>query len=204
MVETISFSRRSLPHWLVADRTYFVTRRIANSLPAAVVEELRAERDALHQQKCSDESRWLKLYRAQFVRVDEILDADKENDECKLTNGDIPNIILKSLDWLVHDAGWCIYAATIMSTHIHLVMRNNKGRTGELLDDIEKFKRFTGSAANRSVGRTGRFWARDDFDHWCRTQDKVNSAITYVRQNPVKAGLVKEWQEWPWTVELLK
>jgi len=38
MVETIRFCRGNLPHWLVADRTYFVTMRLNGTLPRSVVE----------------------------------------------------------------------------------------------------------------------------------------------------------------------
>ena len=199
MVETIRFFRRNLPHWLVADRTYFVTMRLDGTLPRSVVEELSAEREALYRSDCHDEETWLDLHRRQFLRIDALLDATSEGGRHWLTQGEIPKSIMTSLGWLKNEAGWSIHAATVMSTHIHIVMHNGQGRSGELLNDLEKFKRFTGRAANRILDRTGSFWARDDFDHWCRTADKVEAAVRYVRQNPVKAGLVERWEDWPWT-----
>jgi len=199
MVETIRFIRRDLPHWLVADRTYFVTLRLYGTLPNSLVRELSEERAQLEASGCCDQDIWLNLHRAQFAKIDAILDS-KDNDIHWLTKEGVPEIILNSFDWLEKEAGWKIYAATVLSTHVHVVMRNENGRSGELLNDLEKFKRFSGTAANRALGRKGRFWARDDFDHWCRTPDKVRSAVNYVRQNSVKAGLVRQWQDWPWTV----
>jgi len=200
VVETIRFFRRNLPHWLVADRTYFVTMRLHGSLPKGVMEELIKEREALYESGCRDEEKLLNLYRNQFMRVDALLDAAGNKDVNWLTAKGVPEIILNSFDWLKNKAGWKIYAATVLSTHIHIVMRNEKGRSGELLGDLGHFKRFSGTAANKELGRKGRFWARDDFDHWCRTPEKVRSAVDYVRNNPVKAGLVQHWQDWPWTV----
>ena len=43
-VQTLSFTRGRLPHWLVAGHAYFVTLCRKDCLPARVVAELRAER----------------------------------------------------------------------------------------------------------------------------------------------------------------
>ena len=57
MVETISFTRRNLPHWLVAERTYFITMRINNSLPSNILQELRNEREQLSKEKDNNEEK---------------------------------------------------------------------------------------------------------------------------------------------------
>ena len=44
------FRRRNLPHWEIAGLSYFVTFRLAHSLPAHVVEEWRRERERLQRQ----------------------------------------------------------------------------------------------------------------------------------------------------------
>ena len=201
MVATIKFIKGNLPHWLVADRTYFITIRLNGSLPRSVVDELIAERQILIDAECDDEQEWLKLHRAQFLKIDGILDTAHESTGYSLTQPEVATSILKSFKWLTAvDVGWQIHAATIMSTHIHIVMSNSAGRSGELINDLEKFKRFTGREANKTLKRTGRFWARESFDHWCRTAEKTEAAIMYVRENPVKAGLVKQWQDWKWTI----
>jgi putative transposase len=199
MVETIRFFRRNLPHWLVADRTYFVTMRVAGTLPRRVVAELAAEREALYAAKCVDEDEWLALHRRQFLHIETLLDTAQANAGLSLTTGALPQAIMDSFGWLAREAGWTVWAATVMPTHVHVVMRNRSGRSGELLDDLARLKRFTGRTANRVHARKGEFWARDDFDHWCRTPEKVEAAVRYVRGNPVKAGLVSRWDEWAWT-----
>jgi REP element-mobilizing transposase RayT len=52
--------------------------------------------------------------------------------------------------------------------------------------------------ANRILGRSGPFWAEEDFDHWIRTPDKFESTVRYIVNNPVKAGRVRHWSEWKW------
>jgi len=200
MVETIRFLRRNLPHWLVAGRTYFVTVRLAGTLPRKIVAGLEAERQALIDAGCNDEELWLALHRQQFVKVETILDTIEAHEGFRLTDKQLPEAILGSIEWLQNEGGWAVRAATIMPTHIHIVLRNEVGRNSELLNDLERFKRFTGRRANQMLDREGEFWARDHFDHWCRTPEKVEAAVHYVRDNPVKGRLVKNWQDWPWTV----
>ena len=104
---------------------------------------------------------------------------------------------MDNLDWL-RERGWKVLAGVTLPNHVHLLMRNEAGRTGELIEDLGQFKNYTARLANRALGRSGSFWAREDFDHWCRTPEKVEAAVRYIRDNPVKAGLVRQWREWPW------
>ena len=198
MVETIRFVRRKLPHWLVADRPYFVTLRLAGTLPKSVVMELVAERRELEDHADRNEAAWTDLHRRQFARIEAILDACAGNQKW-LSNETIAAGVLDNLAWLEDKRGWRLYAATVMPNHLHLLMRNVEGRSGQLLEDLAHYKSFTGQMANRALGRSGRFWAKEDFDHWCRTPDKVVSVARYICNNPVKAGLIQRWSDWPWT-----
>lgn len=198
MVETIRFVRRNLPHWLVADRPYFVTIRLKGTLPESVVSELSAERETLARQAHLDENAWSELHQRHFAKIESVLDAC-DNEHRWLENSEIGCMIFKNLSWLEMSRGWRVYAATVMPNHIHLLMRNFEGRNGELLRDVKHFKSFTGQKANEVLGRSGRFWAKEDFDHWCRTPEKTMAVAHYICKNPVEAGLAARWRDWPWT-----
>ncbi len=197
--QTLRFTRRHLPHWIVADATFFVTLRIAGSLPKIVVDELTAERPSLLEETPHTDERYRDLLRRQFARIETILDAQDSDTRHWLTAKGLPPIILENLPWLV-DRGWNIHAAVVMGTHLHALMRNTIGRNASLREDMAHYKRFVAREVNRQLNRTGEFWAREDFDHWCRSPEKVAGAVRYIAQNPVKAGLVTHWHEWPWTV----
>jgi len=182
---------------LVADRTYFVTIRQKGTLPARVVEELAKEREQLRRATPSSEA-ILDLLRKQFGKVERILHSSAAAGN--LTDSGIPGVLLNSIDWLeAPSRGWTVHAAVVMSTHMHFVLRNEAGRSAELLSDIGQYKNYTAREANKVRECTGSLWAREDFDHWCRTPEKVEGAVRYVRQNPVEAGLCAEWTQWPWT-----
>jgi REP element-mobilizing transposase RayT len=193
---TLKFSRRNLPHWLVADRTYFVTMRLKGAFPRKFLSKLTEEKVALLQNQ-PDEGQRLEWNQARFRSIEKILDA--VSDVHWLDRVDIAEEVIRSFDWLAGQ-GWTIYAAVLLSTHVHLLMRNGNGRSGCLLNDLGQFKRMTAFWINPMIGQTGSFWAREDFDHWIRTPEKFENAVRYIANNPVKAGRVKHWEEWKWTI----
>jgi len=196
MENTVKFFRRNLPHWLVSDRSYFVTIRLHGTLPKTVVQAFQQER--LHLKDApTDSTERLELQRRQFLRLEKILDSC-ETGNTWLAKPDIASMILENLDWFRVERGWRIYAGVVMSTHLHLLMRSEDGRSGDLLKDLADFKRFSGRKANQMLGRSGPFWARENFDHWIRNREKFEGTVRYILNNPVKAGLVTDWQEWPW------
>ncbi|MEN7973850.1 MAG: hypothetical protein ABFR47_08455, partial [Verrucomicrobiota bacterium] len=197
MADTIKFYRRNLPHWLVTDHSYFVTIRLKGTLPKEIVAEHKQEREQLRtsgaDRKLLDEAR-----RRQFRKLEQMLDS-LDQEKRWLDNCTVAAMVMENLEWL-RGRGWKIYAATVLSTHIHLLMRNEEGSSAGLLDDLGQYKSHTAKLANTILGRSGPFWAREQFDHWIRSREKFESTLRYIVLNPVKAHRAKAWRDWPWTV----
>ena len=51
---------------------------------------------------------------------------------------------------------------------------------------------YTAWKANRLLGRSGAFWHHESYDHAVRNVSEWQRIITYVLNNPVKAGLVDD------------
>ena len=64
---------------------------------------------------------------------------------------------------------------------------------------MHSIKRHSAFEANRLLKRNGAFWQVESYDRYCRDHEEWSRTIRYVLNNPVKAGLVKEWQEWAWS-----
>ena len=80
---------------------------------------------------------------------------------------------------------------------------DGKGEVSVCLHSLEavlkQFKHWTAHEAKHLLGlRDRRFWQREWFDHWSRSLDEDQQIEDYIRENPVKAGLVQRWQDWPW------
>ncbi len=69
----------------------------------------------------------------------------------------------------------------------------------QLYHILQSLKRFTAQECNKKLGRTGKFWQKESYDHYVRNHKELQNIINYTLQNPVKAGLVKEWQDWPFS-----
>ena len=197
MSETISFNRRKLPHWMVAERPYFVTFRQKGTLPAGVVEALKRERDALASSNASDDER-TNLSLDQAERVDAILDR-ADTGMCNFATPECAEVILNAFSWMEEQLGWNVCALTVMSNHVHAVMRSSCGRNGMLNEDLGRLKGFTARKINKLQGRTGTMWQSENFDHWCRTPEEYEKYLSYTIQNPVRAGLVERPEDWAWT-----
>jgi REP element-mobilizing transposase RayT len=61
-------------------------------------------------------------------------------------------------------------------------------------------KGATAREANRILGRTGEtFWQAESYDHWVRDNSESERIVTYIENNPIKAGLVERPEEYPWS-----
>jgi len=54
------------------------------------------------------------------------------------------------------------------------------------------------SKALRTLGTPAPHWEKDFFDHVLRSEESYEKKVAYVRQNPVRAGLARCAEEWPY------
>ncbi len=87
-----------------------------------------------------------------------------------------------------------VIAYCFMPDHVHLVVQ-----TTELTGDVARFarlaKQYAGYAHSQQVG--GRFWQPGWHDRLLRKSDDFVTVIRYVLQNPIRAGLAREVQQYP-------
>jgi REP element-mobilizing transposase RayT len=201
------FRRRRLPHWDVADATYFVTACLADSIPARGLNTLRIYRHRLDREsKPGDltEGEWEdRKHKLVFAKLDEIIDLQPAS---RLLADDASAQIVR--DALLHFAGerYWLLAYVVMPSHFHWLFRP----TPEYCDLVAKeadertprerimhsIKCYTANQCNRLLGRTGEFWQDESYDHCVRTDDELLRIIEYIENNPVKARLVGQREEW--------
>jgi REP element-mobilizing transposase RayT len=86
---------------------------------------------------------------------------------------------------------WCV-----MPTHVHVLIQQTAG--WPLASIVHSWKSFTANRANRMLGRSGPFWAREYFDRAMRTECQIERACAYIEANPTMAGLCGAPEAWPW------
>jgi len=187
-------SRGRLPHWEAQRATYFVTFRLADALPASVLESFELQREnilATTDRDGGDVSRYKrdKLRELFGGLIDRHLDAGTGS--CHLARPEIAGIVAEALEHFDGDR-YRVFAWCVMPNHVHVVFAPHPG--WPLADILHSWKSFSASRANRMLGRTGPFWQREYYDHLVRDGQDFDRVVQYVLDNPEKAGLV----DWRW------
>ncbi len=87
-----------------------------------------------------------------------------------------------------------------MPDHLHLVVMVPEGV--DVLSFMHHLKLRSGFLCNRPLGSSGPFWQRSYYDHVIRREEDLRAIRTYVRENPVRAGLVEEVDAYPYSGSL--
>jgi REP element-mobilizing transposase RayT len=95
--------------------------------------------------------------------------------------------------------GTYVGAYVIMPDHIHLFVALEEQAT--LSRWIKSLKNSL-SKSLRSIGHSPPHWQKGFFDHVLRSAESYSQKWEYVRDNPVRARLVKTWEEWPYCGEI--
>ncbi len=102
-----------------------------------------------------------------------------------------------------HDDGQKIilHAAVVMPDHVHLIftaLRDAHGNTYGLAEIMNGIKGASAHGVNKALGRHGQVWQDESFDHILRSHESLGDTIHYIRENPVRKGLVAPGQDYPW------
>ncbi|MDR0902385.1 MAG: transposase [Opitutaceae bacterium] len=94
-------------------------------------------------------------------------------------------------------ARYTLLAWVLMPNHVHVLV---KPLAAYALGAIVKsWKQYTSRRAKPMLAwKEGRFWQIESYDHWARDAGEKERIAHYIHWNPVKAGLCKTPEEWPW------
>jgi len=94
---------------------------------------------------------------------------------------------------------WHVMAAVIMPNHIHIIISPAEERELSVGDFAMGFKRLL----RKALGSQAWEWQRGCFDRLLRSDENLTSKWIYVRENPVRAGLVKKAEDWPYYLDFI-
>jgi REP element-mobilizing transposase RayT len=93
-------------------------------------------------------------------------------------------------------ADYRLHAWVVMPNHVHLLLTPNV----EPSVALRRLKGASAREANQLLGLTGRpFWQAESYDHLVRSQAEFERIEDYIIQNPVRAGLARSEEEYPWS-----
>jgi len=169
-----------LPHRDEPGLVQFVTFRLADAFP----EELRVEWGSL-----------LKIEDDRVRRIELEAYLDRGRGECHLRQPEVAKLVEDSLPFR-HGVQYDLRAWVVMPNHVHLLFQVQDVPMWRLVD---AWKGYTAKAANKVLGRKGKFWHDGYWDTYMRDGEHERRTRRYIENNPTKARLVASPQHWPWS-----
>jgi REP element-mobilizing transposase RayT len=104
----------------------------------------------------------------------------------------ISALLLEDAAYYNRQQSWALHLFLLMPDHLHCIAGFPPGQQMSVV--VRNWKRLT-------ARRTGVRWQRDFFDHRLRPNEGLHEKAAYIRQNPVRAGLVPRTEDWPHYVD---
>lgn len=97
---------------------------------------------------------------------------------------------------------WTLYAAVIMSDHVHALVQPLPLPQGDgvydLAEIIHSVKSFSAHQINRRRGSRGSLWQDERYDRIMRDDAEFLEKWQYIMNNPIKQELAQRWEDYPW------
>jgi putative transposase len=188
----------NLPHWFQPGTTYFITFRTADSLPADVFQLWCRRRDdwlerhgveprmpdwsvRLQSLPLAQQREFHNTFSREFMEH-----LDRGHGACVLRRSDLAGIVSQNLHY-GNGQRYHLGDFVVMPNHVHL-LACLLGDT-DLEKQCSSWKKYTATRINQALGRQGRFWQEESFDHLVRSPEQFEHFRQYIADNPNKAGL---------------
>jgi REP element-mobilizing transposase RayT len=193
-------TRGYLPHLKREGAAYFVSFRLADTLPREVLLRFKHERDAIIENAKAHRSPLTLTQQEQLFlwycdKVDAYLDAG--HGECHLRRPELAGLVAGAFQFFDGDR-YELRAWVVMPNHAHVVVWPCPPWT--LSQVLHSWKSYTSNEANKMLARRSqRFWQVESFDHLIRNDEDMARCCAYTVNNPVKAGLCARPEDWRWS-----
>jgi REP element-mobilizing transposase RayT len=130
-----------------------------------------------------------------FAAMDRLLD-EARTGPMLLRQPEVAEIVRMALQRGVELKRFELHAWVIMPNHVHLLLTAHMN-PARLLGSL---KGSTARWANEFLGQTGKpFWQDESYDRLVRDNKEFERIRGYIEQNPVRAGLARTPEEYPWS-----
>ncbi len=175
------YDRGYLPHFDTDKYPQMLTYRLADSLPRQAVQQILRETD-------DDPER-----RARFEKL-----LDNGHGSCVLKQRGCAEIVIENLNF--HDGSlYRLLDWVVMPNHVHALYDRPTVSMDQL---VGSWKSYTSNQIKKRLGTFGdgeRLWKAGFHDRYVRDEHHLCNMQGYLFFNPVKAGLVDNPFDWPFS-----
>ena len=193
----LTISEHFRPHWDQSGAVVFITFRTADSIPREVLQLWEREKQEwVNRHNGANKKHWSKVlpslsptlqhqFKTQFNRLREA-SLDSCLGQCVLRQPEAAKIVADSL---LHFDGqrYRMGDIIIMPNHVHLMVAMKS--EDALVAQCDSWLHFSAHQINLLLGRKGKFWQQEPFDHLIRSSEQYEYLRKYIRENGRKAGL---------------
>lgn len=176
-------SRGYLPHWDFNNSVQGITFRLRDSVPKDVILKWKRELVCIEDELVRKEALHRKIARYEDAGMGDCLLADHV---CAAV---VRDKLEAGIDVTYKLLEWCV-----MPNHVHVLVKLLPDHS--LSGIVQKWKGGSSMEINRLLKRTGSLWAEDYYDRCVRDEDHYYNCRSYIRRNPVKAGLCEKPEDW--------
>jgi putative transposase len=173
--------RDNLPHVRQDNVIYFLTFRLADSLPQEKVAELKQNRAQwMHLNPPPHTPEQQQEYRRIWtVRIENLMDAGYG--KCVLRDPECRAMLEATMRY--DDAvRYRLGEFVIMPNHVHALLHVLPNQ--DLSEIVKAWKSISARRIGRRLGQLGSYWMDEYFDHAVRADEALERFVSYIRQNP--------------------
>lgn len=186
--DEINIHEGNLPHWEQKNVWFFVTFRLADSIPKEKLEQLKQDRknwDKKNKNKKEySKEEWKEYNRLFNERVEKWMNAGYGS--CLLKEEKNAIIVADALKYF-EGKRYELDEWIIMPNHVHVLVKPLKDY--KLSEITHSWKSYTANEINKANNREGQLWLHESYDHIVRNDRALEALRNYIRQNPIKAGI---------------
>ncbi len=179
--QPVSHLSGNLPHWRQEGVRYFVTFRLADSIPRDKLRQWELEKDLWLKRNPAphtlDQTReFWRLFPERFHRW-----LDAGHGVCVLGDHSVTELLHGVLRHF-HGERYELGEHVVMPNHVHAVVSPLPGF--DLSGILHSWKSYSGNRINAIAGQRGPLWQRESFDHIVRSPEQLERINAYIRENP--------------------
>ncbi len=181
-----------LPHWFQEDATIIQTFRLADAAPEVLLRRWQKQRegwlrnhgiehgapgwqaaflDLLSEQKVD--------YHARFTHgFQRLLDAG--HGSCALADPEVAAVVVAALEFF-DGVRYRLGDFVVMPNHVHVLFTPLLGFAGSAIGT--SWKRYTATRIQKLLGRSGKLWQHESFDHLVRNAASLERKQRYIADN---------------------
>lgn len=182
----IDISQRALPHWRQSETSYFVSFRLADSIPQKSLRAWMTERVEFQRRHPPplNETDTDTFHKRFTTRIEDWLDSGMGS--CLLGEPAHSEIVANALlhfETKRYNLGEWV----VMPNHVHAIVTPNNGF--DLSSILHSWKSYTSTRINQLARKTGTLWQEESYNQILRNESHQWKVEEYIRKNPAKAGI---------------